>query len=82
MLPPLPVGLLLGLIQWLLGRRLARRTPRSRLRSPGSWRSPCEAAAVGERAPIGELLPASVLATLAYALVVALALPGLRPRPR
>jgi len=36
MLPPLPVGLLLGLIQWLLGRRLARRTPRSRLRSPGS----------------------------------------------
>lgn len=39
-------------------------------------------ATVGERAPIGESLPASVLATLAYALVVALALPGLRPRPR
>jgi len=27
-------------------------------------------ATVGERAPIGELLPASVLATLAYALVM------------
>jgi hypothetical protein len=85
LLPLLPIGLFLGIAQWLLGRRQARWT---------AWLIPAQIAGIvafvivfiratsGARPPSGELLPASVLATLAYALVVALALPGLRPRPR
>jgi hypothetical protein len=85
MLPILPIGLLLGLVQWLLGRRHARRT---------AWLIPAQVVGIvafaivlirltlGAPSSAGAPLPASVLATLAYALVVALALPGLRPRPQ
>jgi hypothetical protein len=80
-----PVGLVLGLIQWLLGRRHARRT---------GWLIPAQIAgmaafaiifaraAFDQPSAIGEPLPAGVLASLTYSLVVALALPGLHRRPR
>ena len=85
LLPLLPIGLFLGIVQWLLGRRQACGT---------AWLIPAQivgivaftvlfSRATGDaRPPIVAWLPADVLATVAYALVVALALPGLRPRPR
>jgi len=79
----IPVGLTIGLLQWLLGRWHA---------TGAGWLVPAQAigmvafalifaqAQYNPGSPILDTIPASVIAGVAYALVTALALPGMRPR--